>query len=177
RREALSEQQPRRPHAMVRRQGRSHRLGGSQLGGVPESDREPVNAIQSWKDQRTLKVLGMGTAMPGPPVSTEDLLDRVERRFGVSVMRHGRALARRLKIGTRHLCRDLTARHESPRPGHSNADLAAAALAAALEQARLDVSDLAYVIGHTTTPACLLPANIVLVADLLCFAGPSLVLR
>jgi hypothetical protein len=31
-----------------------------------------------WRDPRTLKVLGMGTALPGPPVSTAELFARVE---------------------------------------------------------------------------------------------------
>jgi len=134
-------------------------------------------APPSWSDARTLKVLGMGTALPGPPVSTVDLLDRVEERFGVSISRQGRALAGRLKIATRHLCRDFAARHEAPRPGHSNPDLAAAALREALDQAQIHLHDLAYLIGHTTTPACLMPPNIALVADRLGFSGPYMELR
>jgi 3-oxoacyl-[acyl-carrier-protein] synthase-3 len=119
----------------------------------------------------------MGMALPGPPVPTAELLDRVERRFGVPVSRRGRTLASRLGIRTRHLCRDLDARHEAPRPGHSNPDLAAGALRAALAQAQLEVDDLAYLIGHTTTPACLVPPNIALVADRLEFGGPYMELR
>ena len=81
----------------------------------------------------------MGTALPGPPVSTADLLARVEKRFGAGVTRgrRGSSLANRLKIATRHLCRDFEARHEVPRGGHSNPDLAAAALHAALNRAQL----------------------------------------
>src|SRR4029077_1114597 len=86
-------------------------------------------------------------------------------------------LAARLRIATRHFCREFTARHEAPRPGHSNPDLAAAALQRALEQAGLEVDDLAYLIGHTTSPACLLPPNIALVADRLGFGGPYMELR
>lgn len=133
--------------------------------------------LTPWTDRRTLGVLGMGSALPGRPVPTLELLERVERRFGAAVGRQGRALARRLNIETRHLCRDLAARHEAPRPGHSNPDLAAAALRAALEQARLQVRDLVYLIGHTTTPACLVPPNIALVADRLGFTGPYMELR
>src|SRR5271156_2568440 len=106
-----------------------------------------------WHDQRKLKVLGMGMALPGPPVSTAELLARDEKRFGVAVSRRGGALANRLKIATRHICRDFEARHEVPRQGHSNPDLAATALRAALNEARLDVGDLTYLIGHTTSPA------------------------
>jgi 3-oxoacyl-[acyl-carrier-protein] synthase III len=119
----------------------------------------------------------MGVALPGPPVSTSELLMRLEERFGIALLRHGTALSNRLKIRARYLSRDFQARHETPRLGHSNPDLAAAALRRALEDARLEVGDLAYLIGHTTSPACLLPPNIALVADRLGFAGPYMELR
>jgi 3-oxoacyl-[acyl-carrier-protein] synthase III len=119
----------------------------------------------------------MGLALPGPPVSTSNLLMGLEERFGLALIRHGTALSRRLKIRARHLSRDFQARHETARPGHSNSDLGAAALRRALEDARFEVGDLAYLIGHTTSPACLLPPNIALVADRLGFAGPYMELR
>lgn len=146
-------------------------LAGGPVSSISAGD------VRSWRDPRTLRVLGTGEALPGPPVSTPELLDRVERRFGVAVARQATRLARWLAIETRHLCRDLDERHEAPRPGHSNPDLAAAALRAALAQARLGVRDLAYLIGHTATPACLVPPNIALVADQLGFPGPYLELR
>jgi 3-oxoacyl-[acyl-carrier-protein] synthase-3 len=64
-----------------------------------------------------------------------------------------------------------------PRRGHSNPDLAAAALRTALDEARLEAGDLAYLIGHTTSPACLVPPNIALVADRVGFTGPYMELR
>jgi 3-oxoacyl-[acyl-carrier-protein] synthase-3 len=145
-------------------------------GFAPESA-NTVASERFWHDSRTLKVLGMGTALPGPPVSTADLLARVEKRFGVAVSRRGSRLASRLKIATRHICRDFETRHEVPRRGHSNPDLAAAALRAALDEARIEVGDLTYLIGHTTSPACLLPPNIALVADRVGFTGPYMELR
>ncbi len=138
---------------------------------------EGLSPGQCWRDPRTLKVLGMGTALPGPPVSTADLLERVEKRFGVAISDRGAKFADRLKIETRHICRDFEARHEAPRPGHSNPDLGAAALCAALHEAQLGVSDLAYLIGHTTSPARLVPPNIALVADRVGFTGPYMELR
>src|ERR1700731_399312 len=119
----------------------------------------------------------MGIALPGPPVPTVALLTGVEKRFRVAVLRRGMALAHRLKISSRHLCRDFDTRHEVPRPGHSNPDLAAAALRLALKEARLEVGDLDYLIGHTTSPACLAPPNISMVADIMGFSGPYLELR
>jgi 3-oxoacyl-[acyl-carrier-protein] synthase III len=143
---------------------------------LPE-DRSNFTSAQSWQDRRRLKVLGMGVALPGPPVTTSELLMRLEERFGIALLRHGTALSNRLKIRARHLSRDFQARHETPRRGHSNPDLAAAALRQALEDARLEVGNLAYLVGHTTSPACLLPPNIALVADRLGFAGPYMELR
>jgi 3-oxoacyl-[acyl-carrier-protein] synthase III len=136
-----------------------------------------VSGVQFWHDSRQLKVLGMGAALPGPAVSTAELLGRVEKRFGVPILRRGTALANRLKIATRHICRDFETRHEAPRPGHSNADLAAAAVHAGLKEARLSVNDLAYLIGHTASPARLVPPNIAMVADRLGFTGPYMELR
>jgi len=81
------------------------------------------------------------------------------------------------RYATRHICRDFKARHEVPRPGHSNPDLAAAALNAALKEAHLSVGDLAYLIGHTTSPARSLPPNIAIVADRIGFTGPYMELR
>lgn len=144
---------------------------------MPSDNLPPAQSVQSWRDPRRLRVLGMGTAFPGPPVSTPSLLEGIERRFGVSVLRRGGAFAKRLKIESRHICRDFTARHESPRPGHSNPDLAAAALSTALEDAQLEAGDLAYLIGHTTSPARLAPPNIALVAERLGFTGPYMELR
>jgi 3-oxoacyl-[acyl-carrier-protein] synthase-3 len=143
---------------------------------VPEVSKA-VPAVRFWHDSRQLKVLGMGAALPGPAVSTAELLGKVEKRFGVPMLRRGTALANRLKIATRHICRDFETRHEAPRPGHSNPDLAAAAVHAALKEARLSVNDLAYLIGHTTSPARLVPPNIALVADRLGFTGPYMELR
>lgn len=153
-----------------------------------ETELQPTSPIASensgalampkfWHDERKLKVLGVGTALPGPPVPTAELLTRIEERFGVIVSRRGTALANRLKIATRHICRDFESRHEAPRAGHSNPDLAAAALRAALEEAQLRVGDLDYLIGHTASPARLVPPNVALVADLVGFAGPYMELR
>ena len=91
---------------------------GSQLAPriLPEHRRD-FTSTQSWRDQRRLKVLGMGVALPGPPVSTSELLMRLEERFGIALVRRGTALSNRLRIRTRHLSRDFQVRHETPRRG------------------------------------------------------------
>jgi len=119
----------------------------------------------------------MGTALPGRPVTTAELLKLIEDRFDVAVSRRGAALASRLNIAKRHICRNFESRHEAPRPGNSNPDLSAVALRMALEEAQLKIGDLAYLIGHTTSPACLVSPNIALVSDRVGFAGPYMELR
>ena len=131
----------------------------------------------TWRDRRHLKVLGMGAALPGPAISTADLLGHLEQRFGVNVSRCGTVVAKRLGIRARHICRDFAARREAARPGHSNPELAAAALGTALREAGLGVGDLAYLVGHTATPARLMPPNVAQVADQIGFAGPYMELR
>ena len=56
----------------------------------------------------------------------------VDRRFALSLRRKGLAIAHKLGIHSRHLCRDMATRLEAPRKGHRNPELAAAAVRAAL---------------------------------------------
>jgi 3-oxoacyl-[acyl-carrier-protein] synthase-3 len=130
-----------------------------------------------WSDRTPLLVLGTGAALPGEPISTEALLLTMERRFGLSLYRRGMTIARKLGIHTRYLCRDMAIRMEAPRKGHRNPELAAAALQRALVEAGLRAQDLAYLIGHTATPARLMPPNIGQVAELLDYGGPFVEFR
>lgn len=136
---------------------------------------EPTHRI--WRDARSVSLLGMGTALPGEPVSTAELLERLHTRFGVNVRRQGTAIAARLGIQTRHICRALELRLEAPRAGDSNAELSARALRAALEESGIGPNDLSYLIAHTATPGRLLPANVARVADLIGYRGPFVELR
>jgi 3-oxoacyl-[acyl-carrier-protein] synthase-3 len=130
-----------------------------------------------WRDRTPLLVLGTGAALPGEPIATEELLMVVDRRFGLLLRRPGLAIARKLGIRTRHLCRDMARRLEAPRTGHRNPELAAGAVRGALSDAGLVVQDLSYLIGHTATPARLMPPNIGQVAELLDYDGPFVEFR
>jgi 3-oxoacyl-[acyl-carrier-protein] synthase-3 len=130
-----------------------------------------------WQDATPLRVLGAGAALPGQPIATEELLTAVDRRFGLSLRRQGMTIAHKLGIRARHLCRDMAIRLEAPRKGHRNPELAAAALRGALFEAGLVARDLSYLIGHTATPARLMPPNIGQVAELLDFDGPFVEFR
>jgi len=112
-------------------------------------------------------VIGTGQALPGQPIATRELLDRIAAQFEVNVVRRGLAAARRLNIRQRHLARSFDHRVEGTRRGDGNPDLAARAVYAALAEAGLRPNDLAYLIGHTVTPAEPVPSNISTVARLL----------
>lgn len=125
-----------------------------------------------FRATRRLRVLGMGLALPGPPISTDDLIARVESRFGVSIRARARFVAHRLRVEYRHLSRDLESVVEAPRHDDANADLSARAVRRALADAGLRVGSLGYLIGHTATPDTLLPPGVAGVADRLGYSGP-----
>src|SRR5579863_4252706 len=80
------------PRAIARRaQGVRSALSAAPRPALHISD-ELMRAKQisrSWRDARSVSLLGMGTALPGPPVSTLELLGRLQSRFGVDVRRQG----------------------------------------------------------------------------------------
>jgi len=130
-----------------------------------------------WRDDAPLAVMGTGFALPGAPVATEALLEGCAPWIDRRTMRAALAVAHRLGVRMRHLCRPFAAPIEPPRPGEANPDLAAAAVRAALAQAGLRPAELGYLIGHTATPAQMLPPNIGQVAGRLGYAGPFVELR
>lgn len=130
-----------------------------------------------WLSKGRIGVLGSGQALPGSQVATADLIAMMQQRFGFVRAREAAAIAARLGITSRHLCRNFDTAHEGARSGASNADLAAQAVRAALEEAGLRPHDLAYLIGHTTTPDQPLPANVAIVADRIGYDGPHVELR
>ncbi len=111
-------------------------------------------------------MLGLGLALPGEPVPTDVLCATIEARFGVPARRIGRRLSPHLRVETRHLCRNFNAAIEAPRPGHRNPELAASALRHALDAAKLQATDLDYLLTHTATPARALPSGSAEVAAL-----------
>jgi len=131
----------------------------------------------TWTTQRTMAVLGTGHCLPGDVVATDVLIAMMSERFGFTRDREARVVANRLAIKSRYLCRDFRARAEDARDGDANPDLAARAVAMALDAAGMAVGDVAYLIGHTATPLRELPPNIALVADRLDYAGPHVELR
>ena len=113
-----------------------------------------------------VRLLGTGIALPGAPVTTSALCGTLEARFGVPAQRYARRLAPRLQVETRHLCRAFDAPIEAPRAGQRNPELAAMALAMALDQAQVHASDLDYLLTYTATPSSALPGGSAEVARL-----------
>lgn len=117
-------------------------------------------------------VLGTGVALPGPPIASEALIERIGHVFGVRKLRLAREIDRRIGVATRHVVRDFAMRREGPRPGQRNPELASIALGQALDRAGLRVNDLGYVLAHTATPARPLPSNASEIAACLQYRGP-----
>jgi len=134
-------------------------------------------SMAPWLSRGRLGVLGTGQALPGDPVSTDDLIVLMARRFGFSRTREAAAIAGRLGVESRHLSRDFADPREDALTGPTNSELAAKAVRAALAQAGLQPRNLSYLIGHTTTPDQPLPANVANVADRLGYDGPHVELR
>ena len=130
-----------------------------------------------WRSRGQISVLGTGLALPGRAIPTDELVALLEDRFGFPAGREARAVAKRMGIATRHISRPFIERHEAALAGCSNADLSAAAVNRALDDAGLNISQIGYLIGHTTTPVQPLPGNIAFVADLVGYAGPHVELR
>jgi 3-oxoacyl-[acyl-carrier-protein] synthase III len=125
---------------------------------------------------KRLSVLGTGVSLPGPSVSSAELLQKIKHHFGISSNK-GKALSRLLAIEYRHISRELEKQVESPRAGARNPDIATIALKNAIDAAKIHSKDLQYLIGHTASPAQLMPPNIAEVADTLNFIGPTAELR
>ena len=123
-----------------------------------------------------IRVLGTGQCLPGLAISNHDLLTRISQNFGIST-RRGKAIASLIGIDYRHHARDWQQRLEAPKSGERNPDLCALALRQAFAEASLAETNLQYLIGHTTTPARLLPPNIAEVAMQLCHTAPYMELR
>ena len=124
-----------------------------------------------------LKVLGSGSAMPGPAVDNDTMLAALGRHCGRRAERKARAIAHRLAIHQRHLSRDLDQAEGTLQAGQDAPALCHRALGRALEQAGDGADRLGYLVGHTTSPHTLLPPNIAWVADAMAYQGPYLELR
>jgi 3-oxoacyl-[acyl-carrier-protein] synthase III len=124
-----------------------------------------------------LAVRGTGSALPGAPLSTPELLRRTARHLPEGAPALALRIAKRLGIVNRHMVRSFLEPQETPRAEDSAPKLASRALSAALSAAHCDVNGVRMLIGHTTTPHTLLPGNIAWVAEELAYRGAHIELR
>ena len=118
-----------------------------------------------------LSVRGTGSALPGPLVDNETLLEALERQTGPRQAKTARKIAKRLGIRSRHVSRDLATAISGTLDGRDAPSLCAEALDCA------GARNMSYLIGHTATPHTQLPGNTAWVAEALCFDGPYTELR
>lgn len=119
-----------------------------------------------------LKLIGSGSALPGPPIGNDELLQALKQHCGPRTARRARIYASRLGIRSRHLSRDLGERLSGTTTGNQAPELCRQALAEATGS-----NEVSYLIGHTATPHTLLPPNISWVADSMSYTGPYVELR
>ncbi|MFL6072400.1 MAG: 3-oxoacyl-ACP synthase III family protein [Mycobacteriales bacterium] len=103
-----------------------------------------------------VRVVGVGTELPGPPVSNAMLA----RRFGMNSVWE-QWIDSFVGTASRHLAVDL----ESGEVRCGLADLATAAGRAALEQAEVEPAEVGLIVMGTATPDALMPATVNVVAD------------
>lgn len=103
-----------------------------------------------------IRLLAIGTALPGPPVDTATLA----RHLGLAA-EQGRRLDDALGVRIRHLCRDL----DGGPPHATLTDLATTAAERALAGAGVAPEDVGGVVMSTATPDSLMPATVNLVAE------------
>ena len=119
-----------------------------------------------------LKLLGSGSALPGDPISNDELLAALAEHCGAAKAKLARKFVQRLGILSRHVSRDLGKAVSGTRPGLDAPTLCKTAIVNAAGN-----TDMSYLIGHTATPHSLLPPNIAWVADELRYVGPYVELR
>ena len=125
-----------------------------------------------------VRLLALETSFPREPVTTEDLLQSLQNHCpDPNILRRARAVAHRLGIKRRHLSRDLASATGTVHLGTDAPSLCAAALRRSASTAEIDIGELQYLIGHTTSPHTLLPPNIAWVAEKMDYQAPYMELR
>ena len=118
-----------------------------------------------------LGVRGTGSALPGPSVDNDTLLQALERHTGRRQAAVARRIAGRLGIRSRHVSRDLDKAVSGTLKGRDAPSLCASALKSA------GAGDMSFLFGHTATPHTHLPSNTAWVAQTLRYEGPYTELR
>lgn len=102
---------------------------------------------------KTVKLVSVGTFLPGEPISNE----KIQERFAVNAEWIDFAIGNR----TRHLVMDL----DTGETNYSLADICNIAAFNAINKAQIDVDDIDFIVMGTATPDGLMPATVNLVAE------------
>ncbi|MFA0085574.1 3-oxoacyl-ACP synthase III family protein [Vibrio sp. 10N.261.51.F12] len=122
-----------------------------------------------------VKLLAAGHAFPDQQLDNDQLLTALEKLSGRRYAKIAARIAPFLGIKQRHFCRSIHDHVSNPNP--SNSDLVVEVMHRLMIQSQTSLSDLDYLIGHTTTPDTQLPPSIAWVTEKLKFHGPFMELR
>ena len=123
----------------------------------------------------TAYVLAAEHQFPPQQLNNGQLVAVLKELTGPKAAKFAAKVAPYLGVERRHFCRDI---HQSICPATpSNSTLSSRVIKQLLSKTQIELNQLDYLIGHTTTPDTQLPANIAWVADKLKFQGPFMELR
>ncbi len=115
------------------------------------------------------KLLACNHQFPNQALSTEQLLDALGELSGKKYARLGKLISLRLGVKQRHFTRSISKQVSEPSP--KNSQLVSSVLRSCLKDANMEINELDYLIGHTTTPDTQLPPSIAWVAEQMGYDG------
>ncbi|MGF1747874.1 3-oxoacyl-ACP synthase III family protein [Vibrio cionasavignyae] len=122
-----------------------------------------------------VKLLAASNAFPDQHLNNEQLITALEKLSGRRYAKIAARIAPFLGIQQRHFSRSI--HHLVSQPTPSNSDLVVEVMQRLMIQSQVSLSDIDYLIGHTTTPDTQLPPSIAWVTEKLKFHGPFMELR
>jgi len=132
--------------------------------------------------EKPLKLIASASALPGPPVSNQQLFDAIFSQCtksgddsAKSKVRRARAIAKRLGIEHRHFARSHTSALSKPSP--DGPELGVQILTTLLTDSTLSDNDIDYLITHTASPHTQVPGNSAWIADRAGLICPYMELR
>ena len=132
--------------------------------------------------EKSLKLIASASALPGPPVTNEQLYDALKKHCNdssgqtvSSKIKRAKAIARQLSIQNRHLTRRLDMAVSKSCPDAP--ELGLQVLSTILDDSALQTRDIDYLITHTATPHTQIPGNSAWIADRIALHCPYMELR
>ena len=122
-----------------------------------------------------VKLLAASNAFPDQQLNNEQLITALEKLSGRRYAKVAARIAPFLGIEQRHFSRSI--HHYVSPPTPTNSDLVVEVMQRLMIQSQVSLSDIDYLIGHTTTPDTQLPPSIAWVTEKLKFYGPFMELR